>query len=205
MLKVIWKALVLLFWAFVASWFANHPGFIRIEWIGWQVETSVAVLLLVLILIYFVGYQLIAKPIIFLGIKFSERLILKKKAEKLADGKLEIFNRKLDILNQGMIAVNGKDLETAVHYEGDILELYQDNLSATYLYQAKLAELRQDNEKALSFYDLMLADKDLAKVGFNGKIELMKKMEQDIAPVVEEAFKNKIISKKQYKSFKTEA
>lgn len=205
MLKIVWKAVVLLFWAFLASWLANHPGFVRIEWIGWQVETSVAVLLAILFISYFVGYQLIAKPIIFLGIKFSERLILKKKVEKLADGKLEQFNRKKDILNQGMIAVNGKDLGTAAHYEGDILKLYQENLSETYLFQAKLAELRNDNEKALSFYDLMLADKNLAKVGFNGKIELMKTMEQDILPVVEEAFKNKIISKKQYRSFKTEA
>ena len=51
MIKIIWNAFLLGIIAIAATWLANNPGAVRVDWLGWRVETSAATAFTLLILL----------------------------------------------------------------------------------------------------------------------------------------------------------
>ena len=45
MIKIIWNAVLLGVIALAAAWLSNNPGSLHLEWIGYSVQTSVAVVI----------------------------------------------------------------------------------------------------------------------------------------------------------------
>lgn len=52
MIKIIWNAFLLGVIALAAAWLSNNPGSLRLEWIGYSVQTSVAVVIGTVIVVY---------------------------------------------------------------------------------------------------------------------------------------------------------
>ena len=95
--------LVILAIAFGASWFADHAGEFRLNWLGWQIEGSVAVLLVAVIL---------ASALIWLALHWLNSLLhlpseLRKERERL------MGQKGLDHLTQAMIAASENDTKKA--------------------------------------------------------------------------------------------
>lgn len=76
MLKVISLFIILSITGFITIWIKNNPGLIAIEWQGWLIETSVAIILcatVVLFIAIILTYWLLKKYSLFL--KLSKIII----------------------------------------------------------------------------------------------------------------------------------
>ena len=85
MIKIIWNAFLLGVIALAAAWLSNNPGSLHLEWIGYSVQTSVAVVIGMVIIIYAVFYAFLAKPILLVTQKISYWLGADKRAQKIKD------------------------------------------------------------------------------------------------------------------------
>ena len=89
MIRIIWNAFLLGVIALAAAWLSNNQGTVRLEWIGYSVQTSVAVVISVVIIIYAVFYVFLAKPLLLVTQKVSYWLGADKRAQKIAQIKVD--------------------------------------------------------------------------------------------------------------------
>ena len=64
MIKVIYLFIILSLTGFITIWIKNDPGLIAIEWQGWLIETSAAIIISIIIIIFLtivIIYKLLAK------------------------------------------------------------------------------------------------------------------------------------------------
>lgn len=103
MIKIILYVLSLAALITVAVWFADAPGRVTIDWLGWRIETSVAILFALMAGILVVGTVLIRlwSTLVSLGRNFQEA----RKDKRV--------NRGLDGLASGFAAVRGGDSTAA--------------------------------------------------------------------------------------------
>ena len=73
MIKIVWNAVLLAIIALSAAWLSNNPGSVQMEWLGWRVQTSVAVVIAVFVIGYAVFYAFLAKPLLLLKNKILDR------------------------------------------------------------------------------------------------------------------------------------
>ena len=69
----------------IAMWFADNTGFIEISWLGWQIETSLSIFALIILITFFAVYVIFkfTHNIFLLPLKLKKSFINrnKKKAE----------------------------------------------------------------------------------------------------------------------------
>ncbi len=103
MVKVILYVLGLALAVAVAVWFANEPGVVMLDWLGWRINTSVAVLFVIIIALLIVGAFLIRAWSALVGVG---RAFKKSRKDKR-------LNRGLTALAAGFAAVRGEDSASA--------------------------------------------------------------------------------------------
>jgi len=140
-------------------WLANRPGLVSVNWLGYEITTSVGIALLALLVLVGLMIALYATWRALVGIPQS-----------LSLGHLNRRQRKgYMALTQGLVAVAAGDGSAArkLAYKA---EKYLDQPALTLLLQAQAAQLAGDEHAAARYYNSMLAQPQLSFLGLRGLI-----------------------------------
>lgn len=140
-----------------ASWIADRPGTLVIDWQGYQLQTSVMVALVALAVLVVVGIILWS---LLRGVVGSpgalRRFFSRRKREKGTTA-----------LKQGFIAIGSGNLREAQRYSRDAGKLLKGD-PAVALLTAQSAQLAGDRETARKTFEAMLADDETRLLGLHG-------------------------------------
>lgn len=143
--------------AVALAWFADEPGALTVEWLGYQVETSVFVsalalgaLVLVLLLIWSVLRYLLTRPA-------AVREMVRRKREK----------RGLDALSHGLVAVGAGDRDQARRFAQQAHKLMPRE-PLTGLLRAQTAQLHGDRAAAREVFQNMAEAPETEMLGLRG-------------------------------------
>jgi HemY protein len=141
----------------VAVFFADHPGQVEIVWQGWQVTTSVGVLVaaavlaaLLVALLFWIVSRMVGSP----------RVFLRRRRERRRRSGYRA-------LTQGMVAVAAGDPHEAQRYARKAEVLLADP-PLTLLLSAQAAQLEGDETAAKKFFTAMLDRPETEFLGLRG-------------------------------------
>lgn len=139
------------------TWVADEPGNVRLEWLGYEIETSVlaaafllAVLVLAIVLLWSAVRYLMARPA-------AIREALQRKREK----------KGLDALSRGLIAVGAGDKAQAQKLSTQAHKLLP-NEPLTGLLRAQTAQLHGDRAAAREIFQAMADSPETEMLGLRG-------------------------------------
>ncbi len=142
----------------LAAWIADHPGRVVIAWLGVEVETSVGVALLALLVLaaaavalFEAGRWLWTLP---------RRLAARRAAHRRAAGRRA--------LSAGLVAAAAGDVAAARHHMRQARRLLDDGDPALRLLAAQTAQLEGDDLGALREFQRMLDHPDTELLGLRG-------------------------------------
>lgn len=157
MLRVITFIIVVAALVAGAVWLADRPGAVTIVWQGWRLETSVPVLLVVLLLVMMA-----------LSLLFRLWRWLRGLPGRIAGRRRERRRRKgYAALTGGLAAVAAGDQRQAARLSRQAESLLHDP-SATALLAAQAADLSGDEEAAKAHFESMLDRPETALTGLRG-------------------------------------
>jgi HemY protein len=151
--------IVLVLLAVGAATVADHPGAVDITWQGWEIDTSVGVLiaaLAVLALVIWVALSLIAG-----AIRLPRRFRRNRRERRRRLGELA--------LTRGMIAIAAADGGAAAR-QASRAEGLLGATPLTLLLGAQAAQLNGDEDAARQRYTALLDEKEAAFIGLRGLI-----------------------------------
>lgn len=172
MIKIIWNAFLLGVIALAAAWLSNNPGSLKLEWIGYSVQTSVAVVIGSIVVIYAVFYAFLAKPILLLSQKISFWLGADKRAQKIAKTKINKEIDRYTLLGKGLTALAAGDIPAAEKLSGQIKKSFADDETKITVFQAQLAEAKNNTAEAMRLYTTLSEQPETHLLGMRGKIRL---------------------------------
>ena len=172
MIRVVWNAFLLGLIALAAAWLSNNPGSVRLDWIGYSVKTSVAVVIGVVVILYAVFYVFLAKPLLLLTQKISYWCGADKRAEKMARSKIAKETDRYTVLNKGLVALDAGDIETASKLAGTIRRDFAGDEDKTAVFEARLAEEKNDTAEAMRLYDALAENPETYLAGMRGRVRL---------------------------------
>ncbi len=172
MIKIIWNAFLLGVIALAAAWLSNNPGSLRLEWIGYSVQTSVAVVIGTVIVVYAVFYAFLAKPILLVTQKISYWLGADKRAQKIAKSKINKEVDRYTLLGKGLTALAAGDIAAAEKLSGQIKKSFADDETKIAVFQAQLAEAKNNTAEAMRLYTGLADRPETHLLGMRGKIRL---------------------------------
>lgn len=176
MIRIIWNALLLGVIALAASWLSNNPGSVRLEWIGYSVQTSVAVVIACVLIVYAVFYAFLAKPLLLISQKFSYWFGADKRAQKMAKSKIEKTIDSYTLLGKGLTALAAGDITAAEKLSGQIRKDFADDQTKIMVFEAQLAEAKKDTAEAMRLYNELSDNPDTYLLGMRGKVRLYRLM-----------------------------
>ncbi len=159
MIRILFVVALLALVIATATWFADHPGAVRIEWQGYQIRMTVSVLAAL------VGVTCIIAALVYRlwwGLRRMPRLITVRRHE----GRRRRGTR---ALTQGLLAAAAGDARETQRY-ADKAAALRANPALTLLLSAQAAQLCGDEEVAASFYSAMLDKPEMAFLGLRGLI-----------------------------------
>lgn len=174
MIRIIWNAFLLGVIGLAAAWLSNNPGAVRIEWIGYQVQTSVAVVIALVIIVYAVCYTFLAKPVLYLREKMFYWFGADKRAQKIARSKIDREVDRYTLLGRGLTALAAGDIPAAEKLQKQIEKSFAGDKAKTMVFQAQLAEAKNDTPEAMRLYGELAADPSTRLLGMRGKIRLLR-------------------------------
>ncbi|MTJ81995.1 MAG: tetratricopeptide repeat protein [Telmatospirillum sp.] len=143
-----------------AVWFADNPGAVSVEWLGWRVDTSVPLLL---------GALMVAVAVIALALRLIRGVALfprtwrdRRRQERLRKG--------YQALTDGLAAVAGGDARAAGRMAGRAGKLLGDP-ALTGLLAAQAAQLAGNDAAARPHLEAMLERPETAAMGLRGLLE----------------------------------
>ena len=172
MIKIIWNAFLLGVIALAAAWLSNNPGSLKLEWIGYSVQTSVAVVIGSVIIIYAVFYAFLAKPILLVSQKISFWLGADKRAQKIAKSQITKEVDRYTLLGKGLTALAAGDIPAAEKLSGQIRKSFADDGTKITVFQAQLAEAKNNTAEAMRLYTALTEHPETYLLGMRGKIRL---------------------------------
>lgn len=172
MIRIIWNAFLLGVIALAAAWLSNNQGTVQIEWIGYSIRTSVAVIISVVIIFYSVFYAFLAKPLLLLSQKLSYWFGADKRAQKMAKSKIEKEVDRFTLLGRGLTALAAGDIAVAEKLSGQIRKGFADDISQITVFEAQLAEAKNDTVKAMRLYESLAEKDETHLLGMRGKVRL---------------------------------
>jgi HemY protein len=140
-----------------AVFFADHPGQVEIIWQGWQVETSVGVLVATAIIVALVVTLLVWVLSLIVG---SPRAFLRRRRDRRRRAGYRA-------LTQGMVAVAAGDPQEARRYARKADALLAEP-PLTLLLSAQTAQLEGDETAAKKFFTAMLERPETEFLGTRG-------------------------------------
>ncbi|WP_142850529.1 heme biosynthesis protein HemY [Telmatospirillum sp. J64-1] len=161
MIRLILYVLVVAVLVVVSVWMAERPGQVSVRWLGWQIETTVPVLLLALALLLGVVWLVLK----FLGILLHLPRDLRRARRESR------YRKGIVALTSGMAAVAAGDSHQARRMARRADDLLKD-ASITRLLSAQAAEIAGDREAAKRHYTEMVDDPDSRFLGLRGLLEI---------------------------------
>lgn len=141
----------------VAVTLSDFPGVVSLEWAGWRIDTSVAVLLGVVAFISFtiaLAYQFI--------------LFLRRSPSKIKTNWLNKRRKRgYQALTRGMVAVAAGDADEARH-QAKRADALLDELPLTLLVSAQAAQMSGDEATAVKYFTAMVKRPDTEFLGLRG-------------------------------------
>lgn len=137
--------------ALAAAWLADNPGSLQLDWRGYRIESSFALLLLAAVIFY----ALLRAPFWIYGWWRGAR------------GRLARQSSGLDALTRGMTAIAAGNAEDAKFYAARAGRLL-DGKPLALLMQAQAAEMRGDEAAARGFFQSMLTSPETEFLGLRG-------------------------------------
>ena len=157
MLRTFGFVIVLALLAFGAAWFAESPGAVSLEWQGWRVDTSFAIL--------FAGVALIA---IVFALIYRLWLFLRKAPGRMSASRRESRRRRGYLaLTRGMVAVAAGDAGEAKKQVRRADGLLSDP-PITMLLSAQASQLSGDKKAASKFFSAMVTRPETEFLGIRG-------------------------------------
>ncbi len=157
MLRWILILLILGIFAFAAGWLADHPGFITLDWLGYRITQSVALLIVELLVLVAIAIVLFR---IWSSIAHSPRSVRKWRDERRQREGYQAISR-------GFVAVAAGDGETATRHARRA-EALIDDWPLTMLLSAQAAQLQGDDKAAEKFFTAMLDRPSTEFLGVRG-------------------------------------
>ncbi len=145
--------------AAAAGWFATEPGSVALTFRGWQIETSVGVLVLA------VAGIAIAAFAVFALISF----VLSAPGRARAWRRRRRSEKGLKALARGMVAVAAGDARSAAR-EAKRADQQLDAAPLTLLLSAQAAQLQGDDQAAEKYFRAMLSRPDTEFLGLRGML-----------------------------------
>ena len=157
MIRILWYLIKLVAIVIVAIWLASRPGEVSLEWLGYRIDTSVGIILLVAFL-----FGVVAA----LAYRFWGALLRSPRSI------VDMFDRSrrrrgYKALSQGMVAVAAGDSNEAQRLANKADALLQEP-PLTLLLQAQAAQLQGDEDAARRYFEAMLDDKETRFLGLRG-------------------------------------
>jgi HemY protein len=141
----------------VAVTLSDFPGVVSLEWAGWRIDTSVAVLL---------GVVTFISLTIALAYRFA--LFLRHTPSKIKTNWLnKRRNRGYQALTRGMVAVAAGDAAEARH-QANRADALLDELPLTLLVSAQAAQMSGDEAAAVKYFTAMVNRPDTEFLGLRG-------------------------------------
>jgi HemY protein len=139
------------------AWFADRPGTIKVEWLGYQIETSA-----------FVGALAIMALVVVLMLLFALlRYLWTRPAAISAYARERRKQQGLDALSRGLLAIGVGDRVQAQRYAG-IARRNLPNEPLTALLRAQAAQLKGDRAAARRAFETMLDKPETELLGVRG-------------------------------------
>lgn len=151
MIRLLRPFILLVVIAAAVAWLADNPGRLELDWQGYRIESSIALLLTVGILLY----ALLRLPFWVYG------------RWRGAHGQLTRQNSGIDALTRGMTAIAAGNANDAKRYAARAGRLLHD-APLSLLMQAQAAELRGDEPAARGYFQSMLAAPETEFLGLRG-------------------------------------
>ena len=139
------------------AWFADRPGSVTVEWLGYQVETSA-----------FVGaLGVVAVVVVLILVWAVLRYLLTRPAAMAAYARERRRKQGYDALSRGLLAIGVGDRTLAQRYAGIAgRNLPREPLTA--LLRAQAAQLRGDRDAARRAFETMLDNPETQLLGVRG-------------------------------------
>ena len=159
MSRLLFALLIAIVLASGAAWLADHEGRLVIDWLGYRIETSVAVLVLALALVFLAGIGL-QRLVTFLwrDLPFSP----KKRAERRTA-------RGYEALNRAIVALAAGERKQARKLTRKAAALLPPQ-PLSHVIAAEAAKLAEDRDAAHRHYEALAADDKAAFLGLRGLI-----------------------------------
>ncbi len=157
MIRVLWFALKLAVLIALATWLADRPGAVAIDWLGYRIETSVGILLAAVVLL--VGLT---------ALSYRAWRFLRRSPRSMSQS-LQASKRKrgYKALTQGMVAVAAGEADEAARHARRADSLLEEP-PLTMLLSAQAAQLKGDEEAAKRYFAAMLENPETRFLGLRG-------------------------------------
>ncbi|GEQ97576.1 hypothetical protein JCM17844_12130 [Iodidimonas gelatinilytica] len=159
MIRLLIYVLLIVAAAFGAAWFADNPGTVRMEWLGYRAETSMTVLGFLLALLVFTGMA-VQKLITLIArdLPFSAE---KRRKRRLEKGYVA--------LNQAMVALSAGDKKLAQRLTNKAVRLLPSQ-PLTHVMAAEAAKLADNPAQIRAHYEALAESKEAAFLGLRGLV-----------------------------------
>ncbi len=151
MIRLLRPFILLVVIAAAVAWLADNPGRLELDWQGYRIESSIALLLTIGILLY---------ALLRLPFWVYDRW-------RGARGQLTRQNSGIDALTRGMTAIAAGNANDAKRHAARAARLLHD-APLSLLMQAQAAELRGDEPAARGYFQSMLAAPETEFLGLRG-------------------------------------
>lgn len=142
-----------------AVWIANRPGNVTISWLGYELSTSVGVLL-----VFFIAAVFLA---VFIRSIYRTLVTL---PHAITLGSVSYRQRQGYVaLTEGLVAISAGDA-VAARKLANKAQKYLNQPSLTLLLQAQAAQLAGDDQAASTYYNRMLEKPELSGLGLRGLV-----------------------------------
>lgn len=146
--------------SWVATWLADNPGVVVVDWLDWRIETTMGVLLVAALLLCAVAILLfeVARWLFGLPRRLRERRVLNRTL------------RGYRALAGGLVAAAAGDPVGARHFARQAEKLLAGNDPTLHLLEAQRAQLEGNEEEALREFRAMLKTPETELLGLRGML-----------------------------------
>lgn len=159
MIKITLLLISAILTAAACVWFVQNNGNVDIQWLGYNIEISVALLVLAILVITLVAFFVISA--LFWLIKIPSNFKQKRK--------IRIKEKGFESLARGFIAIAEGDTNKAISYSKDAKKNLK-TMPAIELLQAQAYQLEGNSAQAKSHYNILLENKNTEILGIKGLV-----------------------------------
>lgn len=172
MIKIIWNAFLLGIIAIAATWLANNPGAVRVDWLGWRVETSAATAFTLLILLGLIYHYFLSKPVYWAAGIVRHLTQGKALAEKIAAARVRKETEKYALLEKASNALASGDMDAAKKLKRRLERAFASDRHKILPFEASFDEASGNIPHALLLYAQMAENPETSQLGRLGQIRL---------------------------------